>query len=144
MPTIVVTPEQRDLTEVTAQERVKSTLSDPNELRGVCRQVINEKGPFVVLMLEPANHYSSVHYHTSNEVLIVMEGRMLFNGQWCGPGTVIYIDEGEEYWHSTGEEPCLAALIRPGDRANLVPGADQRAAQKGDVMSNRSSFGDGK
>src|SRR2546421_13113281 len=29
-----------------------------------------------------------------------------FNGQWCDVGSLIFVPANEEYWYSTGDEPC--------------------------------------
>jgi quercetin dioxygenase-like cupin family protein len=84
--------------------------------------------PYVDLLEEPPNHYSAPHYHTETEVLIVLRGKMFFNGQWCDVGSVIIVPANEEYWHSTDDVGCLVAVIRPAERGLLVHGADARAA----------------
>jgi hypothetical protein len=87
--------------------------------------------PYVDLLQEPASHYTPPHYHTELEVMVVLTGRMIINGEWCDAGSVIVVPANEEYWHATGEQACLVAVIRPTERGLLVPGADTRAARGG-------------
>lgn len=117
-----------NLVEVPEDVRLSSPLRDPDELKGVGVHLVNAMGPFVIIIREPPNHYSSVHYHSASEAMIVLQGRMLLNGEWCGTGAVIYIDQGGEYWHATDDEGCVVALVRPDGKGDLVPGADSRLA----------------
>jgi hypothetical protein len=106
----------------------RSTLD--TELSNMPRTLLlNSSHPYIDILEEPGHHYSPVHYHTEPEVMVVLCGRMILNGEWCEPGTVIYIPAHEEYWHATHEEPCLVAVIRPGERGLLVHGTDTRAAK---------------
>jgi quercetin dioxygenase-like cupin family protein len=92
--------------------------------------LLHGASPYVDLLEEPANHYSPVHYHTELEVMVVLRGRMMLNGEWCEPGTVIIVPANEEYWHATHDEACLVAVIRPIQRGLLVHGTDTRAARE--------------
>jgi hypothetical protein len=56
--------------------------------------------------------------------MIVLKGRMIFNGQWCEQGTVVYVPANEDYWFSTGAERCVVAIMRPKDK-----GMHQRASE---------------
>lgn len=85
--------------------------------------------PYVDLLEEPANHYSPVHYHTEPEVMVILRGKMILNGQWCETGSIIFVPANEEYWHATHDEACLVAVIRPTERGFLVHGTDTRAAR---------------
>jgi hypothetical protein len=49
---------------------------------------------------------------------------MLFNGTWCDVGSLIYVPANEEYWYSTGEEPCRVALVRPKGRGTFQNGLE--------------------
>jgi len=57
-------------------------------------------------------------------VMVVVKGRMLFNGRWCDVGSVIFVPANEEYWYSTGDEPCRVALIRPLGRGTFKDGLE--------------------
>jgi hypothetical protein len=101
-----------------------------NEIVGAPRtMLLNGSHPYVDLLEEPAHHYSPPHHHTEPEVMVVLTGRMILNGEWCDPGSVIVVPPNEEYWHATTDQPCLVAVIRPIDRGLLVHGADTRAAR---------------
>jgi hypothetical protein len=68
--------------------------------------------PFVAILEEPAHHYAPVHYHSEPEIMVILKGRIFLNGRWAETGGLIYIDAFEHYWHCTGGEPCVLALIR--------------------------------
>ena len=78
---------------------------------------VQEANPHLALLEEPPDHYTQTHSHSEAEIIVILEGRMLVNGQWCEPGTVIHIPANEDYWHSTGAERCVIALMRPLSRA---------------------------
>jgi hypothetical protein len=59
--------------------------------------------------------------------MVVVKGRMLFNGEWCGVGSLIYVPANEEYWYSTLEEGCTVTLIRPGGAGEIHAGAEALA-----------------
>jgi CDGSH-type Zn-finger protein len=100
--------------------------------------LLHSSHPYVDLLEEPPNHYSPVHFHTEPEVMVVVRGRMMVNGEWCDVGSVIVVPENEEYWHATGDEGCLVAVIRPTERGLLVPGTDTRAARQPSSASDGS------
>jgi quercetin dioxygenase-like cupin family protein len=103
-----------------------------NEIAAAPRtMLLSGTHPYVDLLEEPAHHYSPPHYHTALEVMVVLTGRMIINGEWCDAGSVILVPANEEYWHATSDQACLIAVIRPVDRGLLVPGADTRAARGG-------------
>ena len=60
-------------------------------------------------------------------VMVVVQGRMLFNGRWCETGSLIFVPAREEYWYSTGEEACRVALIRPKGRGTFENGLEATA-----------------
>lgn len=91
-------------------------VQDPAETVQIRSHLLRDADPFVTILKEPPHHYASVHYHTEPEIMIVLEGKMLINGEWCYPGAIIYYDANDHYWHATGAEPCVTALIRPGKR----------------------------
>jgi hypothetical protein len=99
-----------------------------NDVAGMPRtMLIRGSNPYVDLLEEPAHHYSSVHHHTEPEVMVVLQGRMMLNGEWCETGSVIFVPANEEYWHATTDSACLVAVIRPTERGLLMHGADTRA-----------------
>jgi mannose-6-phosphate isomerase-like protein (cupin superfamily) len=124
--TTIVTPEQWQLR--TAEFRGKG---DPNiDVAQIPRaMLINGVGPYAALTEEPANHFTRVHHHTESEVIVVVSGRMILNGEWCTPGTVVHVPAGEEYWHATLDEACVMVIIRPDERGVSIHGLDTRVAQ---------------
>ncbi len=93
-------------------------------------QLLHDADPFLAILEEPANHYSPVHFHTEPEVMVVLKGKMLLNGAWCHPGAVIFYEANQHYWHCTGDEPCVTALLRPGDRGYMRMGPDPNAPRE--------------
>jgi hypothetical protein len=89
-------------------------------------QLLRDANPFLVILEEPPNHHSPVHSHSEPELMVVLKGKMLLNGVWCYPGAIIFYEANQHYWHSTGEEGCVTALMRPGDRGymHLTPEAN--------------------
>jgi mannose-6-phosphate isomerase-like protein (cupin superfamily) len=124
--TTIVTPEEWQLR--TAEFPGKG---DPNiDVSQIPRaMLINGVGPYAALTEEPANHFTRVHHHTEAEVIVVVSGRMILNGEWCTPGTVIHVPAGEEYWHATLDEACVMVIIRPDERGVSIHGLDTRVAQ---------------
>jgi CDGSH-type Zn-finger protein/mannose-6-phosphate isomerase-like protein (cupin superfamily) len=82
--------------------------------------LIHSEAPYVDVLEETPHHYSAVHQHTEPEILVVLQGAMMLNGERVGAGAMIFIPAGEEYWHSTTEESCVVGVIRPGERGFLV------------------------
>lgn len=81
--------------------------------------LINPEDPALYLLEEPPHFYTSTHSHSEPEVIIVLQGRMMFNGRWVGSGSVVHIPANEDYWHSTGAEKCVIALMRPRGRGQI-------------------------
>src|SRR5260370_41071724 len=48
--------------------------------------LLHGSNPYVDLLEEPAHHYSPVHYHTEPEVMVILRGRIMLNGEWCETG----------------------------------------------------------
>jgi quercetin dioxygenase-like cupin family protein len=92
--------------------------------------LLRSSEPYIDLLEEPPNHYSPPHCHTEPEVMVVLRGKFIINGQWCEVGSLIFVPANEEYWHATSDEACLVAVMRPLERGLLVPGADTRAARE--------------
>ena len=90
---------------------------------------VQEANPHISLLEEPPNFYTQSHCHTVPEIIVVLEGSMMFNGQWCGPGAVMYIPANEDYWHSTADERCVIALIRPASRGKTIKAREVMAAE---------------
>ena len=93
--------------------------------------LINPQDPAFYLLEEPPHFYTSTHSHSEPEVIIVLQGRMMFNGVWISAGSFAYIPSNEDYWHSTGAEKCVIALMRPRGRGQIkhmqeviLPGAE--------------------
>ena len=107
MTITVVTPDEWDLT---------PPVSGRGRLLGMTLQ---EQGPFIRILEEESNFYNSPHSHNEFEIFVVLAGRLLFNGRWVGPGTVITVPANEDYWHSTGDDHCVVVLIRSNDRGKI-------------------------
>lgn len=90
-------------------------MVQPREGRRHLSMIIHRESPFLRLLQAEPNSYTQPHSHSEPEVMIVLKGRLIFNGQWCEPGTVVYVPPNEDYWFSTGGERCLVALMRPKD-----------------------------
>jgi quercetin dioxygenase-like cupin family protein len=90
---------------------------------------IKDSYPFTRLLLSEPNCYTPPHSHSEPELIIVLSGRLLFNGQWCETGTVVYVPANEDYWHSTGTGSCVMALVRPNDRGKIRHTESGAAAQ---------------
>ena len=73
------------------------------------------------------HHYAPVHSHDLEEVMVVVTGRMIFNGTWCGVGSVVHVPANEEYWYATAEESCMVVLMRFGGRGVNTLGRQEAA-----------------
>ena len=111
--TLIVTPDQVQL-RPGAKGYVKDLM-----IMHVC-----EGAPYVTFIESAPNHYAQVHSHSEDEVMVVVKGRMIFNGRWCEVGSLIYVPAHEEYWYSTGDEACRVALIRPNGRGTFQNGLE--------------------
>lgn len=80
---------------------------------------INDETPYLRLLLCEPHSYTQPHSHSEPEVMIVLKGRMMLNGKWCEQGSVAYISANEDYWHSTGAEECVVALMRPNTNGKI-------------------------
>lgn len=90
---------------------------------------LQNENPYIRVLEEKPNLYTAPHSHSEAEVIVVLEGQLLFNGQWCGPGTIVSVPANEDYWHSTGAERCVIALIRSKDRGKIRFAAEAAAAE---------------
>lgn len=97
-------------------------------IKGLQSMRVMTGSPHITYLKSPPHHYALVHSHTETEIMVVVEGRMLFNGQWCGVGSLIYVPANEEYWYSTAEEGCLVSLIRPTGQGEIRAGKEALAA----------------
>src|SRR5215813_7243317 len=114
--TIIVTPDKVDLQPGTR-----------GQVKGLMVMRINEGAPYISFIESQPHHYAQVHSHTEDEIMVVVKGRMIFNGTWCDVGTLIFVPANEEYWYSTGEEACRVALMRPKGRGELRNGLEGEA-----------------
>ena len=92
-------------------------------------QQLRAENPVLFLLEEPPDTYTSAHSHSEPEVIVVLEGRLMFNGKWCETGSVIYVPANEDYWHSTGDVRCVVALMRPTTRGKIKYAEEAVAAQ---------------
>jgi cupin superfamily acireductone dioxygenase involved in methionine salvage len=88
---------------------------------------VREGAPYITYIESAPNHYAQVHSHSEDEIMVVVKGRMFFNGQWCEVGSLIFVPANEEYWYSTGADACRVALIRPQGRGTFQNGLQGEA-----------------
>ena len=109
--TLIVTPDE-----------IKLRPGTRGNVKGLMVMHVNEGVPYITVLESAPNHYAQVHSHSEDAEMVVVKGRMFFNGRWCEVGSVIYVPANEEYWYSTGDEPCRMALIRPKGRGTFQNG----------------------
>jgi mannose-6-phosphate isomerase-like protein (cupin superfamily) len=114
--TVIVTPDQIEMRPGTR-----------GYIKGLTVMHVNEGAPYITFLESAPNHYAQVHSHSEDEVMVVVMGRMLFNGRWCDVGSLIFVPAHEEYWYSTGDEGCRVALIRPKGRGTFENGREDIA-----------------
>jgi mannose-6-phosphate isomerase-like protein (cupin superfamily) len=88
---------------------------------------VHEGPPYINFLESAPHHYAQVHSHSEDEIMVVVKGRMFFNGRWCEVGSLIFVPAHEEYWYSTGDEACRVALVRPGGRGTFQNGRQDEA-----------------
>jgi mannose-6-phosphate isomerase-like protein (cupin superfamily) len=131
--TVIITPDQIVLRPGTR-----------GNVKGLNVMHVNEGVPYITYIESPANHYAQVHSHSEDEIMVVVKGRMFFNGRWCEIGSVIFVPKNEEYWYSTGDEACRVALIRPNGRGTFQNGLQALAhdeAQEAAQQQARAGLG---
>jgi cupin superfamily acireductone dioxygenase involved in methionine salvage len=114
--TVVITPDQVEL-----RPGTRGYVKDLTIMH------VREDAPYITFIESAANHYAQVHSHSEDEVMVVVKGRMFFNGRWCEVGSLIFVPAQEEYWYSTGDEACRVALIRPKGRGTFQNGREDMA-----------------
>jgi quercetin dioxygenase-like cupin family protein len=102
MPIKIVTPEDWDMKPPIGTRRHRS-------------MGVTDENPYLRVMETEPHFYTGPHSHSEPEVMVVLKGRMIFNGQWVGVGTVVYVPANEDYWFTGGAEGCMVALMRPRD-----------------------------
>jgi mannose-6-phosphate isomerase-like protein (cupin superfamily) len=114
--TVIVTPDQ-----------IKLQPGAGANVKGLHVMRVHDGVPYVNIIESPPNTYARVHSHDVDEVMVVVSGKMFFIGRWCEVGSVIYVPAHEEYWYSTGAEPCRMALVRPQGRGFFTHGLEAHA-----------------
>jgi mannose-6-phosphate isomerase-like protein (cupin superfamily) len=114
--TVIVTP-----------DKIAMRPGTTGRIEGLQVMHVHEGAPYITFLESQANHYAQIHSHTEDEIMVVVKGRMLFNGRWCDVGSLIFVPAHEEYWYSTGEEGCRVALIRPKGRGTFENGREDTA-----------------
>lgn len=114
--TVIVTPDQ-----IQMRPGTRGYVKDLTVMH------VREGAPYITFIESAPNHYAQVHSHSEDEVMVVVKGRMFFNGRWCEVGSLIFVPANEEYWYSTGEEACRVALIRPKGRGTFQDGKEDVA-----------------
>jgi mannose-6-phosphate isomerase-like protein (cupin superfamily) len=118
--TMIVTPDQIEMRPGTR-----------GYIKGLTVMHVNEGAPYITFLESAPNHYAQVHSHSEDEVMVVVMGRMLFNGRWCDVGSLIFVPAHQEYSYSTGDEGCRVALIRPKGRGTFENGREDIAGDPG-------------
>jgi hypothetical protein len=108
-------------------------------IKGLHSMRVMTGSPHISYLHSPPQHYALVHSHTETEIMVVVKGRMLFNGQWCGVGSLIYVPAHEEYWYSTAGEGCLVSLIRPNGQGEIRAGSEALAAGTAAIEQRQSA-----
>jgi mannose-6-phosphate isomerase-like protein (cupin superfamily) len=129
--TMIVTPDQIEMRPGTR-----------GNIKGLTVMHVNEGAPYITFLESAPHHYAQVHSHSEDEVMVVVKGRMLFNGRWCETGSLIFVPAHEEYWYSTGEESCRVALIRPKGRGTFENGLEATAGDPAKPNSGNRSADD--
>lgn len=91
--------------------------------------------PYIVYLDSRAHHYARVHSHSESEIMVVVSGRMIFNGVWCDVGSVIHVPANEEYWYATGDQPCMVVLARFRERGVITLAREEPAFEAGHVVT---------
>jgi mannose-6-phosphate isomerase-like protein (cupin superfamily) len=126
--TVIVTP-----------DKVTLRPGERGLVKGLQVMHVREGHPYITFIESQPNHYAQVHSHSEDEIMVVVKGRMFFNGQWCEVGSLIFVPANEEYWYSTGDEACRVALIRPKGRGTFQNGLQAEAgAPKKDKATSRA------
>jgi mannose-6-phosphate isomerase-like protein (cupin superfamily) len=128
--TTIVTPDQIEL-----------RPGARGNIKGLMVMHVNEGAPYITFLESAPHHYAQVHSHSEDEVMVVVKGRMLFNGRWCETGSLIFVPAHEEYWYSTGEEACRVALIRPKGRGTFENGREDIAGDPAKPDSAKPNSG---
>lgn len=96
-------------------------------IQGLQTMRVMTGSPHVNYLNSLPHHYAPVHSHTESELMVVVKGRMIFNGRWCGVGSLIYVPANEEYWYATADEGCMVILIRPSAPGTIQMGLESPA-----------------
>lgn len=107
---------------VTTPDNWVMTAATNAQFKGLSGMLISKAHPYITLIKDPPHHFTLVHSHEEPETMFILEGRIMLNGHWAGPGTIIEIDANHEYWHTTGAEGCVIALVRPRIKGANNPG----------------------
>jgi quercetin dioxygenase-like cupin family protein len=68
------------------------------------------------LIRYPAGMKAKLHRHSVAQTIVVLEGRLVVNGQVIGPGSYCHFPPGEPMHHApTDEEPCVFVTIFHGE-----------------------------
>jgi hypothetical protein len=97
-------------------------------IKGLKTMRVATGSPHITYLNSPPHFYAKVHSHTEAEFMVVIKGRMLFNGQWCGVGSAIYVPANQEYWYSTVDEECIVSLFRQNGAGTAQNGEELPAA----------------
>jgi len=127
-PTVWARKQMSETTVIVTPDKITMRPGTTGRIEGLQVMHVHEGAPYITFLESQANHYAQIHSHTEDEIMVVVKGRMLFNGEWCEVGSLIFVPANEEYWYSTGDEACRVALIRPKGRGTFQNGLEALAA----------------
>jgi mannose-6-phosphate isomerase-like protein (cupin superfamily) len=111
-------------TTIVTPDKIEMRPGTTGRIKDLTVMHVHEGAPYITYLESAPNHYAQVHSHSEDEIMVVVKGRMLFNGTWCDVGSLIFVPADEEYWYSTGDEACRVALVRPGGRGTFRNGLE--------------------
>src|SRR5262249_50034033 len=117
-----ITEERMAETVIVTPDQIKLRPGTTGHVKGLQVMHVHEGAPYITFLESAPHHYAQVHSHSEDEVMVVVKGRMFFNGRWCEGGSRVLVPANEEYWYPPGAEPGRVALIRPKGRGTFQNG----------------------
>ena len=77
----------------------------------VRRQVVSDSDPHVHISQLPADHVGATHSHSTDEVMVVLDGAVAVDGSECGPGSILLIPANLPYGLQTPQDKGVTFLI---------------------------------
>lgn len=91
--------------------------TDPEANNGFTQQLIGdiEAGPWIyIINILETDYTVGAHSHSEDEVILIVEGKLVIGKRTCGPGSVIFFEKETDYSFKTGPEGVRFLNIRPG------------------------------